>query len=173
MSRSDLYPNLSYLGSASGYADEIHAIIDHIPLFGDLSRAEVDALCQHMMCFAAPRGTHLLKEGDCGEHLVLVLTGKVVVSKALNDGAQSVIAEVGPGSTLGEMSLIDGQPRFADCIAVAPTDFAVLTRKSLNEIMLVHPRLANKFLIVLLQMMVERLRDTSTRLLPFLSRDTV
>jgi CRP/FNR family cyclic AMP-dependent transcriptional regulator len=69
------------------------------------------------------------------------------------------------GSSLGEMSLIDGERRFANCIATEPTDFAVFTRADLNEMLLRHPRLANKFLIKLMQILVGRLRTTGNLLL--------
>jgi CRP-like cAMP-binding protein len=66
------------------------------------------------------------------------------------------------------MSLIDGAQRYASCVATEPTDFAVLTRSALNEIFLDNPRLGNKLLLLLLQLMTRRLRDTSDRLLPHL-----
>ncbi|MBK9022025.1 MAG: cyclic nucleotide-binding domain-containing protein [Sulfuritalea sp.] len=75
---------------------------------------------------------------------------------------------VGPGASLGEMSLINGKPRFATCIAREPTDIAVLTRDTIYDILVLHPSLGNKILLILLQITSQRLRETSDRLLPFL-----
>ena len=165
------YPLLQNLGNASLYTDEIHAI-QHVKLFEDFTKEEVEALCRFMTCYAAPSSFRLIKEGDEGDFLILLLTGKVAVHKrvedknklALDENLQLSIAE--PGMSLGEMSLIDGAPRFASCDTIVPVDFAVLNRASLNTILVQMPRLGNKLLLVLLQLMTIRLRNTSELLLP-------
>lgn len=88
------------------------------------------------------------------------------VKKHIPGHGIKAIAEASVGNTLGELSLIDRRPRFARCCANIPTDFAVLTRDSLNEIFVHHPRPGNKFLLVLLQLMPVRLRETCDRFLP-------
>lgn len=161
----ELFPALEYLGSATRYKNEISEIMDRVQLFGDLKIPEVESLCGFMQCFGAPCDVTLITEGSEGNFLLIVLTGKVRVVKH-TDGEARTIAMAGPGVSLGEMSMIDGEPRFASCITVEPTDFAVLTRQDLNEVLLNMPRLGNKLLLVLLQMMTARLRRTSNSLLP-------
>ena len=152
------------------YIDEIYAI-EHVKLFEDFTRNEVEALCRFMNCFAAPSGFRLLNEGDEGDFLILILTGKVAVLKRvaelkkLDPGANRRLTVAEPGMTLGEMSMIDGIPRFASCDTIVPVDFAVLTRASLRTILVQMPRLGNKLLLVLLQLLAGRLRDTSDLLL--------
>lgn len=103
----------------------------------------------------------------------MVLTGQIDVLKNDGTGARKLVARVDPGSFLGEMSLIDGQERFASCVATQPTDFAVLTRVSLNSIMVEHPLLANKVLLLVLQLIAGRLRDATTRMLPTLLSEAI
>ncbi len=158
------------MGPASGFIEEIFQNVERIPLFEDMSRQEVGYLCRHMLCYGAPRNATLLHEGDIGEHLLIVLTGKVDVIKHTPNGSRA-IAVAGVGSSLGEMSMIDGARRFASCVAAEPTDFAVLTRDALMEIIADHPRLGSKLLLLLLQMMTRRLRDTSNLLLPLIAGD--
>ena len=166
----DHYSQLHNLGSASLYIDEIFAI-DHVKLFEDFNRNEIEALSRFMNCYAAPSGFRLLNEGDEGDFLILVLTGKVAVLKRvaelaqLEPGANRRLTIAEPGMTLGEMSLIDGIPRFASCDTIVPVDFAVLSRASLRTILVQMPRLGNKLLLVLLQLMASRLRDTSDLLM--------
>ncbi len=112
-----------------------------------------------MDCYAAPEGVALLNEGNDGDFLVLILTGKVEVTKSVANKQVKLISQVGVGATLGEMSMIDGCPRFASCVTVLPTDFAVLTRETLNHVLLQMPRIGNKILLTLLQTMAERLRE--------------
>jgi CRP-like cAMP-binding protein len=76
-----------------------------------------------------------------------------------------VLAVVGAGSTLGEMSMIDGEPRFATCVALEPTLVAVLDRESLARIIVEQPLLGAKMLMELVLMLSQRLRATSARLL--------
>lgn len=158
-----LYQDIDYLGSASTFTGEMLDTLNKGTLFDEFYHYEIEELCQFMHCFSAPAGTVLLKEGEEGDHLIVIMAGQVQVRKFDLTGLVQGIAMVGPGSILGEMSLIDGEHRFASCIAAEPTLFAVLSRTDLNEIMALHPRLANKFLIMLLQMMVGRLRDTGMR----------
>lgn len=157
------YPELQNLGSASLYLDEIMNI-EHVKLFEDFTREEVEALCRYMTCYAAPTGYRLLQEGDAGDFLLLILTGKVAVHKQTELEKQLSLSVAEPGMSLGEMSLIDGNLRSASCDALVPTDFAVLSRASLNSILVQLPRLGNKLLLVLLQLMSNRLRDTSVQL---------
>ena len=126
-----------------------------------------------MVCYAAPRGSVLMSEGQGGDFLVVLLTGEVAVSKSGDDGNARLVATVGPGAALGEMSMIDSQPRFATCTATQPIDFAVLSRKALNDILVSLPRLGNKFLLLLLQLMAKRLREASIQLLPHLGPSAV
>lgn len=161
-----IYPNLECLGSADRYIEDIVEIIDHIKLFEDFSLDELNVLCHHMTCYAAPRDCILLEEGADGDFLLLILSGSVNVSKLNSRQETKVIAEANVGDTLGELSLIDGRPRFASCQTNTPTDFAVLTRDSLNEILVHHPRLGNKILLILLQLMTVRLRESCDRFLP-------
>lgn len=172
LSCRDLYPSLQYLGSATGYVEDILEIVDKLLLFEDLRLPEIESLCSFMHCFGAPRDTTLLQEGGEGDYLLIVLTGSVKVVKKAPDG-EKTFAVVGPGASLGEMSMIDGEPRFASCITVEPTDFAVLTRRDMNEILANMPRLGSKFLLVLLQIMTGRLRQASVNSLPNLSGASV
>lgn len=155
----ELHPDLVYLGGADQYEEEIFEIIEDIKIFEAFSLDEVRTLCQLMQCYAAPKDMTLLKEGDAGDFLILILTGSVEVTKTISTGEVKLISQVGVGATLGEMSMIDGCPRFASCVTVLPTDFAVLTRETLNDVLLQMPRLGNKLLLTLLQTMSIRLRD--------------
>ena len=164
---------LGLLGSASLYEDEIFDIIDHIPLFEDLTHKEVTQLCAKMECFCAKRGDVIMKEGDDGDFLVIILTGQVAVIKAGANADHKQLAVVGPGASLGEMSLINGKPRLATCVAKEPTDMAVLTRDTLYDTLVLHPSLGNKVLLILLQILSNRLREANEKLLPFIGGTAV
>jgi CRP/FNR family cyclic AMP-dependent transcriptional regulator len=164
---------LADLGSASRYEDEIFGIIDHIQLFEDLGREEVSQLCRKIECFSAKRGGVFLSEGDDGDFLGIILTGKGDVVKRGANGEAKQLAVIGPGALVGEMSLIDGKPRFATCIVREPTDIAVLTCDTIYDILVLQSSPGNKVLQILLQGASQRLRETSDRLLPVIGGATV
>ena len=164
-----LFTEMEYLGSATSFVDEIHDIVKSMALFEGFSKQECEVLCEYMECYGAPSKTSILHEGDQGDFLMIVLTGQINVLKASDAAISEEVARLGPGGLLGEMSLFDGQPRFASCVATQPTDFAVLTRDSINDLLIDHPRLCNKLLLILLQVMAQRLRVTTVRTLPGIS----
>lgn len=157
--QNGVYGDLGDMGLAEHYMDEIYEIIHQIRLFDDFGIDEIRALCHFMHCYAAPRGYTILREGDYGDYMVLILTGSSDVRVQIPGIGNEKIAELGPGSTVGETSMIDGKPRFVSCITTAPTDFAILTRASLNQILMQAPRLGNKFMLTLLQLLSARLRE--------------
>lgn len=146
------------LGSALRFAEEIKDIVHDAPLFAGLSTQEINAMCSFMSCYAAGKGGVLVHEGEPGSALMVVLTGSVDVVKHTSDGASVRMMTIWPGQSFGELSLIDGESYVATCVANEPADFAVLTRAALNEMLLRHPCLGNKLLLLLLNHFTERLR---------------
>jgi len=165
----DLVP----LGKATGFLEEVIEIVKALALFEGFSKQECGVLCEYLECYGAPSHATIIREGEAGIFLAIVLTGNISVVKADDAGDGKAVANVGPGGFVGEMSLIDGKNRFASCITTEPSDIAVLTRDSLNKILVDHPRLGNKFLLMLLQLVTIRLRDATTRMLPTLADSTV
>lgn len=164
--RPYLYQDLEYLGGAGAFAEQIFGVIGQDSLYEKFGRDDCDLLCQFMHCFAAPLDAELLTEGEEGDFLIVILSGRVLVSKQDVFGQPVSLAMVGPGSVLGEMSLIDGEHRFASCVAHEPVRFAVLTRDDLSEILFAHPRLGNKLLLWILQIAIDRIREADVRLMP-------
>jgi CRP/FNR family cyclic AMP-dependent transcriptional regulator len=88
-----------------------------------------------------PKNTVLIHEGDVGDSLYIVLSGKVKVYASNEAGKEVVIDFHGPGEYLGEMSL-DGAPRSASVITVLPTTCAVVNRAHFREFILAYPDFA-------------------------------
>ncbi len=77
-----------------------------------------------MRVYHAQPGQTIIREGDIGDYMLLVIRGEVDIYKKNLMGEQQLMTSVTPGMTLGEMSMIDGEPRFATCIALKETTFA-------------------------------------------------
>jgi len=165
--------SLQPLGKATQFAEDIQEIINQAPFFDELDTSEIKALCEFMDCYTIRRGRLLIREGDAGDFLLIILTGTVNVVKDREDGGRRFIATVSPGATVGEMAIVDKGIRFASCIANEEVDFAVLDRDALNAILHEHPRLGNKLLLMLLALMTKRLRETGSRLMHHLGEAIV
>lgn len=88
-----------------------------IPLFSDLEPAELNAVLDIAEPFQFGAGHRICEQGKPGDCLYVIEVGKAKV-KARNDRGKIVpIANVGPGDIIGEIALIDLQPRSADVIA--------------------------------------------------------
>lgn len=160
----DHFPHLTPVGEATQFVDRIVAIMDRIALFEDFDRGDIAKLAAYMPCYRAPDGAQIIGEGDAGDFLVLLVWGTVEIRKRDAAGREKSVGIAGAGQTLGEMSMIDGEPRAASCVAVDDTLFAVLDRDSLTRILTEDPSLGIKVLIELVQLLSKRLRQATGRL---------
>jgi CRP/FNR family transcriptional regulator, cyclic AMP receptor protein len=103
-----------------------------------------------------PKNAVLLNEGDVGDSLYIVVSGRVKVYSSNAAGREVVIAFHGPGEYVGEMSL-DGSPRSASVMTLEPTTCAVVTRASFRQFILAYP----DFALHLIEKLIERVRLTT------------
>ena len=105
------------------------------------------------------RNTVLINEGDVGDALYVILSGRVKVFSSNEAGREFVIDFHGPGEYIGEMTL-DGAPRSASVMTVEPTTCAVVNRAQFRDFILVHP----DFAMHLIDRLIHRLRVTTGNL---------
>ena len=160
--------HLEYLGDATQFSVQIHALIPRCLLLENFSPAEVRLLSHFMGVYRAQPGAEIIREGEGGDFMLMLIEGEVEVQKRDRSGSPQLIAVVEAGKTLGEMSMIDGEPRFATCLAAELTLLAALTRENLARIIVEQPMLGAKILMELVLMLSQRLRSTGTRLLEVL-----
>ena len=128
------------------------SIISRIPLFEGLSPEEQEELRAMMTQTTLRRGETLFNEGDSGDRLYILLSGKVKLGHASADGRENLLAVLGPGEIVGELTLFDPGPRSTTATAVAPTELLTLDHNQLMTFVESHPQLA------------QRLRRTNTAL---------
>lgn len=166
--RTQHLAHLENLGDASRFAGQIFLLIPKCPLLENFTTAEVNLLAHFMEVYRAADGVEIIREGDGGDFMLILIQGRVEVRKRDRYNTPQVIAMVEPGHALGEMSMIDGEPRFATCVAVNEALVAVLDRESLARIIIEQPLLGAKVLMELVLMLSQRLRATSDRLMQVL-----
>jgi CRP/FNR family transcriptional regulator, cyclic AMP receptor protein len=159
---------LKPIGRASEYADEIHGLMSKTPLFSGLDIDETRKLGAFMYVYESPPGVTIISEGESGDFMMLLINGMVDVLRRNRYNYPSRIAVAHAGHALGEMSMFDGEPRFASCVTLEHSRIAVLTRDAMMLVLTDEPKLGNKILLKLVQLLSERLRQTSAKLVSYL-----
>ena len=159
--RCDRFRSFESLGDAQPFVARIVEIIDRIKVFAQLDQAEVVALARYMRCYRAPAGVEVIVEDEPGDFMLLLIEGTMEIVKKDLRGLPVPIAEASPGKTLGEMSVIDGEPRFASCVTLTEAVFAVLDREQLAHVLEDKPQLGVKLLMQMLVLLNQRLRNVS------------
>lgn len=138
-------------------------------LLEDLTPEESDTLGKLMPTVRAHAGQALITEGEVGEWMLLLLEGTVDVTKRSEEtGESSRLAVVKEGASIGEMSMLDSAPRYASCVAIDDVRAGVLTRETIAFLIQSHPAIGAKILVKLTQLLAQRLRNTSNRLIKVL-----
>jgi CRP-like cAMP-binding protein len=161
---------LEYLGDATQFAVQMHRMIGYSPLFENFTVAEIRLMSHFMDVYRAGSGQEIIHEGEPGDFMLLIIEGSVEVFKQDRWNTPKLIATVDAGKTLGEMSMIDGEPRFATCVAAEPCVIAVLSRENLARIILEQPILGAKILMELVLMLSQRLRQTGVKLVGLMEK---
>jgi len=149
------------------------------PLLQDFTAAEADVLGSAMLLVRAQPVQVLIVEGTVDDWMMLLLSGTVDVTKrkvgaesdAQEDGDTTRLAVIRPGAVIGEMSMLDGEPRYATCTALDEVEAAVLTRQAVARLIQDHPAVGAKLLVKITQLLAQRLRNTSNQLVRRLAKD--
>jgi NTE family protein len=107
-----------------------------IPFFRNLPAGALDAVAAHLQPEQHKRGEVVFREGDPGETMYLVVSGQVEV---LAGADQAPLAALGPGSFVGELAVLLGEPRSATLRVVADTWLWALHRRDLDTLLTEHP----------------------------------
>ncbi|MDX2051736.1 MAG: Stp1/IreP family PP2C-type Ser/Thr phosphatase [Polyangiaceae bacterium] len=134
-------------------------ILARMPLFRPLNDRELLRVLQVTDVVAYDSGQHIIREGDSGEELFIVLTGQASVVRG-----DAQIAVLTAGDHFGEMALVRSQPRSATVLSDGPSELMVIRRTDFFEILRKEHQLAVKLLWQFLGVLADRLADTSREL---------
>jgi serine/threonine protein phosphatase PrpC len=134
-------------------------VLKHMPLFRHLTYKEIIRILNLTEVSDYGAGEEILKEGDPGDELYIILKGKIRLHK---EGA--FITHLLPGAHLGEMALIDRSPRSVSATADERSRLLILRRRDFYEIIRKDPPLSVKLLWSFVQVLGDRLRKTTADL---------
>ncbi len=134
---------------------------DH-PLFRYFTEAERNRIESIGQVKRIADGAFLIRAGEIDSTLFAVEDGHLDIVM-MDDGKMAVVATVGPGDVLGEVSFIDDSPRGVSVKAGEETTVRCWDKRTLSEALAFEPQLLAKFAVAMCELLVERLRDLSRR----------
>jgi CRP/FNR family transcriptional regulator, cyclic AMP receptor protein len=102
------------------------------------------------------KGEEIIKEGMLSDCAYIIDTGKVEVSKILQNGEKQIISLLNENDIFGEMGLIDGFPRSATVVALEDCTISIMTQEAFNSLAEHNPQA----LMPILKVLAKRLRST-------------
>lgn len=154
---------LAQLGGGEAFKQDLArarlAILAPMPLFAHCTERELRSVAAATRPTRLEAGRVLFSEGDAGEELYLVISGRVRIERR-----GQVLATLGPGSNFGEMAMLDERTRSATAITLDDCELMVIHRDAFFALLRTNPMLAMKILWNMLLRLSSNLRNTSARL---------
>lgn len=135
-------------------------ILSRSLLFGKMTPEELDGVLARAVVRRMARGEIILHRGDPSPGMFVIAAGRVRVSLVSEDGKEVTLGVLGPGETLGEMSLLDGQDCSADAAAQEDCILLVIERAQFTRMLRGNADLCLRLLAIL----SERLRRSNAAL---------
>jgi diguanylate cyclase (GGDEF)-like protein len=134
--------------------------LGHVDLFSLLSPSERRVLLDTMNFVEIEKGHVIFKEGDRGNTLYIVQSGKVSISLRLSNGHERELVEFASGDFFGEMSIFENAPRSATCTTKEHSTLFTLRGDAFFQFVESHPYIAIKIMYRMLNSTSQRLRNT-------------
>lgn len=132
-------------------------VVRKAPLFTALDDAAALSLRTSMDSVKISKGGILFKEGDSGEHVYVIVEGKLKLGTSSGDGRENLLSILGPGEMFGELSLFDPGPRTSTATAVTDARLLSLGHDKLIPWLRDNPDVS----LQLLSRLAQRLRRTN------------
>ena len=134
----------------------------------DLDMPAAEFIASYTHVFSLHPGELICKQGDSSSYLCIISTGRANIVRTDSDGNEKIIATIGPGQPLGEISLFDTDPRSASAVASTALEMIVLEQFSFELLCENNTRVWAKLIKPLVKSMTKRFRQTSGLLAEYL-----
>jgi CRP/FNR family transcriptional regulator, cyclic AMP receptor protein len=140
--------------------DNVASLLARTELFGGLPPNALAEVANRFHTVQFKRGQTIYARGDAGNALFLIKSGQVRFSVVSGDGRELSVRMAGPGEIIGEIAVLDRQPRTATGVAIATVTAYSLSRTELDRFMLQEPQMARNAI----DFLCHRLRDTTDQM---------
>ena len=135
-------------------------LLQSVSIFWDLNQDELGYIADKMVAKHFENGNYIFLEDSEGEQCFFVLKGSVKVTRLSKDGREVILAMLNEGDFFGEMSLLDGESRSANIIALEKTKVLTLDRNDFITVVNDYPQIA----VQLLKELAKRLRKSDRQI---------
>ena len=139
-------------GQETVYPDSLRRHLSAFPLLAEVGDGAMKRLLAEANWFGLPGGTLLKRDGENDSALFLVVTGGLGVFIA-----GRLVAQIPPGETVGEMSLLSGDGHSAQLMALRDSELLRISPEGFESLVAHHPRV----MLNMMRVLVRRLHDTS------------
>ena len=136
-----------------------------IPLFTDLHKPELERIATLVRHESFPKGARIFAEGDRGDSMFFIESGRVRISKEMPGMGEEALAILGAGSVFGEMAVLDKSLRSATAVAHEDVSLLVIDAEGFENLLFVDKELAYYVLRATNRTLAGRLRDTTEKLM--------
>lgn len=136
-------------------------------IFQNVEPAAAEALAQSLEPVEFPRGHVIFAEGEPGDRLYIIMSGKVKLGRKSPDGRENLLWIAGPADMFGELSIFDPGPRTSSATTVTDVRAVSMDRPMLREWISKRPEIAEQ----LLRVIARRLRRTNNMLAELIFTD--
>jgi CRP-like cAMP-binding protein len=113
-----------------------------------------------------PAGTVLFNEGDKGEEMYILQTGKVKISKRIR-GVDKILATLDKGEFFGEMAILNDKPRSASAETLEECEMLIIDRKTFDALIRGNSEIAVRFI----KRLADRLREANDQMESLMIKD--
>lgn len=138
---------------------QINEILKKVPFFQTLGKESMDFIIDRLKLHEFEKNVDVVKIGDPGDKMFIVVSGMVDVLIRGADGAENKVAEIGPGNYFGEMALMTGEPRSATIKTNQTCEMFSLSKNDFDIILEKYPSIS----LSLGKIMSQRLRQTLSK----------
>ena len=135
-------------------------ILKMVPIFSGLSDKSLMDIANVMVTRYYKKGQYILSENDEGQSTYFITDGNIKVTRTSDDGREVILAMQGVGDFFGEMSMLDGEPRSANIVAITTCTVLTLNGADFYGILTSHPKVA----INLLKELAVRIRKSDQQI---------
>ena len=136
------------------------SLLESVPIFSDLSKSDLTKISDRMTHRKFTKNQMILLEDDLGQTFFVIATGSVKITRLSDDGREVILAMLGEADFFGEMSLLDGDGRSANVVALEASEVLTLARNEFLDILVQYPKIS----ISLLEELTNRLRKSDQQI---------
>lgn len=145
----------------------VNATLRRAALLQDLEPRAATTLSKRLRRIAFPRWHTIFRQGEPGDRLFIILSGKVKITRHAPGSGTALLALLGPADMFGELSLLDPGPRSSGALTLTAVRAMSMDRSAFRDLIATEPQIAEQ----LLRVMARRLRGITSELCEFNTSD--